>query len=83
MSSLAMRTTLVVILCLSATFIEAGEKPLSKEESSKAIEKVIRRVIGKPEGRLTGEDYKSIIELKLFDQGITDISSLSQLTNLK
>ena len=48
-----------------------------------AIESAIRKAINKPTGDLAESDVKKIHVLSLFNQGITDITPLSRLTNLK
>ena len=74
---------LMIAVVLGQSVLAADKDHLTKEESAKVIEAAIRGATKIPEGRLTKEDYKKIVELKLFDQGITDISSLSRLTGLE
>ena len=73
-----MKTTLITLFCLCLPLMGA-DKPLTKEESTKVIEAEIRKAAKKPQGQLTEEDYKIIVGLKFFNQGITDVSSLSRL----
>ena len=74
---------LIMLFCLHMPLIGADRKPLTKKESAKVIENAIREAVRKPKGRLTEEDYGKIVELKLFNQEITDISLLSRLTRLE
>ena len=71
--------TLTVLFYLCVPLMAADKIPLTKEESAKVIEAEIRKAAKKPQGQLSEEDYKIIVGLKFFDQGITDISSLSRL----
>jgi len=71
--------TLTVLFCLGVPLMSADKKSLTKEESAKVIEAEIRGAAKKPQGQLTEVDYKKIVGLKFFDQGITDVSSLSRL----
>ena len=49
---------LVFSLCL--TVVGANKKPLTKEESAKAIEAAIRAELRKAEGELTKADLKKV-----------------------
>ena len=48
----------------------------------KNLERMIRKIINKPEGEIYQSDLLQIIELNLTDYNISDISSLSGLKNL-
>jgi Leucine-rich repeat (LRR) protein len=67
----------------SAGPIGQGFKEADRERSAKIIDSTIRRKLGKPSGTLTQTDMDQVDELNLSGRGITDISSLSRLPNLK
>lgn len=57
--------------------------PCSGEMSVQRIEAAIRERIRKPEGEITQVDYQRITYLPLNGMGLTDISLLAKLKNLK
>ena len=83
MISAAMKTLLTILCCLSVPLIAADKNPLTKEESAKIIEAAIRKAVNKPTGELAELDFNKVHVLSLFNSGITDITPLSRLVNLK
>ena len=57
--------------------------PLTKEESAKFIEVVIRKRIKKPVGELTDVDLEKVTKLDLAYSKLTDVKALENLTQLK
>ena len=80
-----MKATFIALLafslCLSA--VGADKKPLTKEESTKVIEKEIRWRLKKPTGELTEADYEKLMSLNLIQKQLTDVKDLEKLTQLK
>jgi len=58
------------------------KKLLTKEESAKVIEAVIRKAAKKPVGELTKSDLEKVTELDLRNKQLTDAKSLEDLTQL-
>ena len=61
------------------------KKPLTKEESAKVIETVIRKAAKKPVGELTKSDLKKVTRLERTNldwKKITDLKELAKLKNL-
>ena len=56
--------------------------PLTKEESAKFIEVAIRKRIKKPVGELTKADLEKVTRLNLYDNKLTDVKGLENLTQL-
>ena len=51
--------------------------------SDKAIEEAIRKVLKKPDGKLTDKDYEKITELNLANLGLRTLTGLSKCRKLK
>ncbi|MBU3223291.1 leucine-rich repeat domain-containing protein [Clostridium algidicarnis] len=49
----------------------------------KTLEKVVRKIINKPEGEISTEDVSKIITLNAENKGIKDLSGLEQFKNLE
>ena len=60
------------------------EKPLTKEESAKEIEKAIRGAVGKPTGELTKADLEKVTGLifSVDHMQLTDVKGLEKLTQI-
>ena len=71
-------------LVLSLPLLAADKKPLTKEESAKILEKVIRHYAKKPTGELTKADLEKVRRLALGGYGfdLTDVTGLEKLTQL-
>ena len=78
-----MRTLLIVLFCLCPPLMAADKKPLTKEESAKAIEAAIREALKKPAGELTKADYEKVSGLFIDNIQLTDVKGLEKLTQLK
>jgi hypothetical protein len=81
-----MKPTFIALLalCLYVPVVGADKKkPLTKEESAKVIEVVIRKQIRKTTGALTKADLEKVTRLDLEGTYITDLTPLSKLTELK
>lgn len=81
-----MRTPIALLIlsgCLALPLSAVDGPPLTQAESAMAIEAAIRKAINKPTGDLAESDFKKTHVLSLFNQGITDITLLCRLTNLK
>jgi hypothetical protein len=74
---------MIAVVALGQTVLAADKKPLTKEESARAIEAAIRKQIKKPTGELTKADLEKVIRLDLEGTYITDLTPLSKLTELK
>ena len=64
---------------MSLPLMEADKKPLTKEESAKAIEAAIRKSLKKPTGKLTKVDFQRVTELYLTGTKIT-VTGLTELS---
>jgi Leucine-rich repeat (LRR) protein len=73
---------LICAVVVSQSVVDADEKPLTKKESAKVIEEVIRDNLGKPTGELTKADLEKVTELNLYDNQLTDVKGLEKLTQL-
>ena len=74
---------LTVLFCLCVPLMGADKKPLTKEESAKAIEAAIRKKIRKPRGELTKSDLEKVTtQLSLSYKQLTDVKGLENLTQL-
>ena len=63
--------------------LAADKKPLTKEESAKVIEAVIRDDLGKPTGELTKADLEKVTgDMDLYDFQLTSVKGLEKLTKL-
>ena len=60
-----------------------SDHPLTKEESAKAIESQIRSQLGKYTGELTKADLENVTGPFFFFKGLTDVTGLEKLTQLK
>jgi len=74
----------------TATSVEATDKSPkaakvipNSPEAKAVIDKAIRKAANKPTGELTAADLEKVIQLELVEAGITDLSSLKGLSNLK
>ena len=74
---------LMIALVVGQSVLAVDKKPLTKEESARAIEAAIRKQIKKPTGELTKADLEKVIRLDLEGTYITDLTPLSKLTELK
>ena len=80
--SLGVRISLILLI-LVAPAISAAPRP-NNPNAQKAIDAAIRSVAGKPEDiDLTTADRLKIIQLGLAGKGISDLTPLGNLVNLK
>tara|TARA_Y100001934_G_scaffold141368_1_gene170263 strand:- start:74 stop:424 length:351 start_codon:yes stop_codon:yes gene_type:complete len=69
---------LLLVVVVGQSVLAADKKPLTKEESAKAIEAAIRRAAQKPEGKLTEADlgkitFLALIGTKTPDEGLKEV----------
>jgi hypothetical protein len=74
---------MIAVMAASQSVLAADKKPLTKEESARAIEAAIRKQIKKTTGELTKANLEKVIRLDLEGTYITDLTHLSKLTELK
>jgi len=74
----------------TATSVEATDKSPkatkvipNSPEAKAVIDKAIRKAANKPSGELTAADLEKVTQLELREAGITDLSPLKGLSNLK
>jgi internalin A len=74
----------------TATSVEATDKSpkatkviANSPEAKAVIDKAIRKAANKPSGELTAADLEKVTQLELREAGITDLSPLKGLSNLK
>ena len=65
-----------------AEITKEAEQPASKKDDGTKIKEAIAEQLRKEPSELTESDYKSIKELSLYGRGLSDISSLGNLTNI-
>ena len=63
---------LICAVVMGQSVLVADKKPLTKEESAKAIEAAIRKKLKKPEGELTKADFEKVLYIGLNNTKITD-----------
>ena len=76
---------LICAVVMGQSVLVADKKPLTKEESAKAIEAAIRKKLKKPEGELTKADYEKVTVLgALSNKQLTEVpKGLEKLKQLK
>ena len=76
---------LMIALTVDLSVLAADKKPLTEEESAKAIEAAIRKKLKKPEGELTKADYGKVTVLgALSNKQLTEVpQGLDKLKQLK
>ena len=67
---------LIIAVVMGQSVLAADKKPLTKKESAKVIEEVIRDDLGKPTGELTKGD------MDFYDFQLTSVKGLENLTKL-
>ena len=72
----------MIAVVMGQSMLAADKKPLTKEESAKFIEAVIRRSLNKPTGELTKADLEKVTWLNLDFKQLTDVKGLEKLTQL-
>ena len=73
---------LIVAVVVGQSVLATDKKPLTKEESAKAIEAAIRKKINKPTGELTKADLEKVTRLTLDNNQLTDVRGLEKLTEI-
>ena len=74
---------LMIAVVMGQSMLAADKKPLTKEESAKFIEAVIRRSLNKPTGELTKAGLEKVTMLNLDFKQLTNVKGLEKLTQLK
>ena len=67
---------------MGQSVLAADKKPLTKEESAKAVEAAIRKSLKKSTGELTKADLEKVRRLNLGGNRLTDVKGLEKLTRL-
>ena len=74
---------LILAVVVGQSVLAADKKPLTKEESAKVIEAVIRKAAKKPTGELTKADLDKVTNLCFQNNQLTDVTALKELTQLE
>ena len=74
---------LMIAVMAGQSVLAADKKPLTKEESAKVIEAAIRKAAKKPTGELTKADLEKVTVLELYQNQLTDVKGLENLTQLE
>ena len=72
-----------IILAIATMALMACAKREALILGEAAAKAEIRKAANKPEGKLTKTDLEKVTELDLHEKGLTDASSLTELTHLK
>ena len=76
----------ILLICAVVALVGCGTTSWVSDPSDPnnvRIEKAIRAELKKPEGELTKADLKKVVKLNLFNRGISDLTTLKEMPNLK